>query len=280
MSKCLPQIVAESFGKPIEVGDKTSEIAGPNCFNLAIYSAGLAPALVHSTDEELGGLIRPPFCEAVSGGKPSAGDIGVMSKEGEAIHAFTYISPQLAWTKNGANAASVNQFDSFKRMTAVYEYPFGGECSERKGQKRTAEGCQSCFAPVTTTYYRCRPIEDVLRSSHGELSSSLLSMNDEVRRLSCSVSTLFFNKGALSIEAATSLNQAVFALAKFYANEVKSEPIALPPSSKRDVLLSMLRVHLLSLEYNLESLRDQAGDKSSTNLQSQVGLLLGRWKVK
>ena len=76
---------------------------GPNCFNTALVSSGLVPVFRHSTAQEINFWITSPLCRAVKSGEPRMpGDLIYIHGKGTgAIHAMTYISPTLVFSKNG-----------------------------------------------------------------------------------------------------------------------------------------------------------------------------------
>ena len=129
---CVPAFVRQLHGL-------TSEAPGPNCWNMALVTAGLLPSLRESSSEEWRHTLDSPLCrELGSNEKVEAGDLGSIETRardsvGE-VHGFTYLTETLVFDKRGIALRAPYLLESVESM--LKSYPLGKfehECRDACG---------------------------------------------------------------------------------------------------------------------------------------------------
>ena len=125
---CLPEHVQKYQGL-------SSEVGGPNCWNLALVMGKVVPFMRQSSDEEWDFFLRSPLCrELQPGEKKQPGDFGsleVRTPEGRTRHehGFVYVSDSMVYAKNGVLTKDAYSLQSAEENAK--RYPAGvlsGEC--------------------------------------------------------------------------------------------------------------------------------------------------------
>jgi len=134
--------VSEAYELPArarEILDSRTALPGPNCWNSALYGAGLVNGLRHVTGDEFTAWISSPLCREVPEAEAAGGDIVAFRRStiegklvdgpyGSEIHAFLLVSPNEAFTKNGAVATYEFRLQDLVSLREQYEKANRSEC--------------------------------------------------------------------------------------------------------------------------------------------------------
>jgi hypothetical protein len=233
VTECAPKVALQVYGQ-------RPNSDGPNCYNLALLTAGLTPYVNHASDDEIEFLLGPPFCERVRGGNPSPGDIVFIRHQGRPDHAYIHISGETAWAK-----------DSFSRMDPAFLVP----------QSYTRRGRMD----LPTEYFSCRPLEAVLDGK--DLETGLREALSSANQVDARFSEYAVRGRPLDQAALGSLSSTLIVLGKYYSKEVASQAVQKPPVSHRDLALGLLAVKLLRLGMLV-------GHLEGSSLEEDLGKLL------
>lgn len=147
-SACAPALVRETHGQ-------NPQHDGPNCWNLALRSAGFLPGARYVSGDELAFVLKSPLCRPLQNGEARRpGDLVRIARGSLPVdlHAYLYVNEELVFSKNGAdNQASALLQDP---ETVFTTYKVSPEC---RGNTRNA----NCV--VATSYYRCGGLDTLLK---------------------------------------------------------------------------------------------------------------------
>ncbi len=168
VTACVPESVRE-------LHDTFPAHSGPNCFNLALYTAGLNGGLRFASEEEMTLYMSSPFCHKLgTSEKPQPGDIGAIRTHPVngmyEIHGFVYITEDLVYSKNTIDKGTSY---SLQPTEDVYRYYPVGPARKCKGAYPYF--LEDCAHKVD--YFRCGSLDDYWKSQP-ELASISRPMLD------------------------------------------------------------------------------------------------------
>ena len=162
---------------------------GPNCFNSVLVSARLVPSFRYSTADELNFWMRSPLCTEVAKNSPlEPGDILVTSNQAaHPLHAFVYISDELAFSKNGMTQKSPFGVWGLESVFVSYEnFLKAGRLCRRKNVNGSDAKCE---LPINA--YRCISFRDYVAKNalklDPEAKSTMLELDQTERCLADAV---------------------------------------------------------------------------------------------
>lgn len=117
-----------------------SKFSGPNCFNTALNDQRILSHRRVATVAEVLLWINSPLCKEIEPGRPiSPGDLYVIYHDAELpLHAFTYISEDLVFSKGGPGKTIPYIITSLESMFTNYHIP--KDCYHVKGEGKE-QGC-------------------------------------------------------------------------------------------------------------------------------------------
>lgn len=252
-------------GLKIVVGKNDDELTGPNCFNFALFNIGFSKGLTYSSVDEIKEVLSLPACRQLRTSEPTLiGDVGILSKDDEWLHAFSYLDPETVFTKNGMVESTSYRKMSFEKMLGIYSNLYQAECRECMGVQagdRLYKECRYCLAPVKPQRFRCRQFHELAAQTFSPIISSLLVQAGELEVRS---EQLYFKKHELSLESALDLNLKILRLAKRFR-------LAAANTRADDASwLTIIRHKIEALQLSTEDLRRLAGDPDPHGLQTEV----------
>lgn len=171
---------------------------GPNCFNAALVSSNILPALGHATPEEMKFWMDSELCHAKNpGDKKEPGDI-IRIRDAKnynsEIHGFTYLTDKLAFSKNGEGlyVASRDKLLSYPYLLLPPDEVFNHkgfftkkECQDVTPKQAKEKGCHffaQTYSCISLDEYREEnPIKDQeVKSSWEQLTKLDCQMSREV----------------------------------------------------------------------------------------------------
>ncbi len=229
VTSCLPQIVSELHGT-------TSEWDGPNCFNIAMVTSGFMKHKIHEGGDTFQHYVNSPLCRTLEVDEsPLPGDIGVVATQSDRFgldfsHGFTWISPQMVFSKNGLATKHHYRVQSFEEM-------YQNEVELLNCRDSMDLACEE----LKVVSYRCKSFEDYLSNSSGISDKLRISLSHIEKAESC-FEQAYFTEGPGPSESFASSIRSYLEPLKFYLNEQN-------PKSPEDVfLLGMLKLRLKALE--------------------------------
>ncbi len=168
--------------------------AGPNCFNTALRMTGLLPSPRFTSEEELDNWLKSPLCHEVGENEtPLAGDIiDVRDEKNKNYHAFTYLSPDLVYTKNGKSASVIGDPFIFTSATSVFsKYDVPKKCRRVASTKLEESGCKG---RIHASYFRCMTLDEYAKDfkkkhPHAKESAELVKQFKNFNAVECRVSS-------------------------------------------------------------------------------------------
>lgn len=237
VTACFPEAIRENFMH-------TSKLDSPNCFGAALYMAGLAPTLNEANDEEIAFMLLSPLCREVNSYDRMPGDLAMIEKETELLHAYTFISTEYSLTKNGNNKASNYEFLSEKEIHDTYNDFYSGECESCRG-KETTPGCRYCMTPINVRYFRCKTIDEYLREAPQiDVKRSYSDLIKQSQLNDCRMQKLLFGTIPSNNASLNLIEDSVLALAQYWNDENQKEKVNLSSNAPRDVVLTRMRLQL------------------------------------
>lgn len=162
---CFPIFVKADLNQALKKVGTYSKTTGPNCWNYALYSAGLVNSLRNVEENEFTFFIKSRLCHKLQDQdaiKP--GQIGAIQdiENNKVIqnHAFVFLGPEAVLTKNGPYVAAAYQVMSLKNLLQIPSYQLH--------PKRLLER------------YECEDIESFIKNYPG-LNIHLLQIYDLVK---------------------------------------------------------------------------------------------------
>lgn len=120
ITPCVPGLVSRYQGV-------YPRAVGPNCWNLALVNSGILPGLRYTTEQEMSFYLHSPMCRKLQDQERRAGDIASIAKKSESqhqeIHAFIYISDDIAYSKNGSAGDDPFGLQPMKDILSLYGAP-------------------------------------------------------------------------------------------------------------------------------------------------------------
>lgn len=170
---------------------------GPNCFNTALRMSGLLQHPRYSSSEEFGEYLKSPLCREIpADAAPAPGDIiAIRDAQGRDTHAFTYLTKDLVYTKNGySNRGVIGDAGpfSFSSPEEVFdEYDVPKSCERVHTNDYVAKGCGRKHRAF---YYRCLSLTEYDRAyakkhPFEKVRSSVSRPLKEMDRLECQISS-------------------------------------------------------------------------------------------
>lgn len=181
ISKVASDILSEYEGV-------TSDFDGPNCWNASLVASKILPYPRYSTAEEMYFWLNSPLCHEVSRkSEMEPGDvIAIRDENNEEYHAFIYISPDLAFSKNGNFHREPYGLTPTKMVYQFYDV--FDEC-ERTLTNQTVQG-EYCLK--SAQIFRCQSWEDFWREEN--LSNQQVQAADKISNIECIISKGVFDR--------------------------------------------------------------------------------------
>lgn len=132
---------------------KTFAYAGPNCFGVALYAAGINP-IIRAVDVSEFKAVLKHQCSKVKTPKP--GDIGVYSvKDFDIIHAFYNYDEDTVLEKTGVDYIGKTPIHIRDKEHSYHTFGYSKECLRYGGK-----GNPQCYNPLD--YYQCEDLDAVI----------------------------------------------------------------------------------------------------------------------
>lgn len=194
-----------------ELLGKFAVLGGPNCWNSALYSAGLVSGVRHVDYEEFSAWLDSPQCAEVSAESATGGEIVALRRaraDGRLvnfpytaeIHGYFLLAPGSGFTKNGTSAAEGYQIQDTASLHAKYESVNKKDCRML--------GLPKELCGMKAQYFRCFP------SSAKSLPANLIAIEQKVKAFEAELHRLYTGESAVaSLESEKArIKQAVDAL--------------------------------------------------------------------
>ncbi len=252
ITECVPDHVQKYQGK-------NSYFPGPNCWNLALVMNGILPALRFTSQKEAAFYFHSPLCHQLAKKDvKQAGDIGaIRSKDDkgelEEVHAFVYVSDQLAYSKNGAWRVASYELMSLKDLLNFYDVPPEEECSNLQQKNKACD--------TSLTYFRCTPMPQFMKSLE-DIPLFILNFIKEIEVFEKALQDRTLNGYILPEDRIAIFIQSVNDFILSLENDIKLKKV--DPSENKKLLLQ-------SIEYRISSIKDQLGYTKDRKWESQLG---------
>lgn len=100
---------------------KDNACPGANCFNAVLVAQKILPYTSYTSAEEIEFWLKSPLCKKrLSSFAKMPGDI-VLIKNTKPVHAFTYISDEITYTKNGQFRTMKPNFKPLRNVMCSYD---------------------------------------------------------------------------------------------------------------------------------------------------------------
>lgn len=164
-----------------------SSLHGPNCWNSALYSAGLVSGIRHVDFSEFTAWLDSPLCEEVEEKAAVAGDIVALRRaRGDGrlvdfpytaeIHGYLLVAPGLAFTKNGTGKGDGYQVQDIPSLRLNYETVNKQDCR--------VLGLPKELCRLKAQYFRCSPAPSLALSAPLKaVEAGLAELEEELHRL-------------------------------------------------------------------------------------------------
>lgn len=172
---------------------------GPNCWNTTLVASGILPFQRFSIPEEITFWTHSSFCRELTLLEPlEVGDVIAIREKNESpledpfeIHAFIYITEELAFSKNGPETLSPISFQNPQEVFSFYGVT-NKACQRVSGSSGACEN----FANV----YRCESFQEHLSHHPAPTSAAYQEIESKLLEIESSVSdmTLHFRKKNIS----------------------------------------------------------------------------------
>lgn len=195
---------------------------GPNCWNNALVTGNILPSHRYTSQEEINFWLNSPLCrEREVGEAPRPGDIIAIrqnqfskkEKPSQEYHGFTYISPELSYSKNGYIKSQPYAIQKLENVFKVYGIN-SRRCYHVKGKPHIIFG--GC--PKYGNYFRCLSLEEYLEKNPGT-SLEVTKKMEELDMLQCQITRSVF-ENPLSQTAKENIKDAIFALDGYINNKL------------------------------------------------------------
>lgn len=166
---------------------KFAALNGPNCWNSALYGAGLVSGIRHVDYEEFTAWLESPLCREISEKEASSGEIVAlrrMRSDGRLmafpytaeIHGYLLLAPGLAFTKNGTMKGDGFEIQDTASLHAKYE------TANRRDCRMLGLPKELCL--MKAQYFRCAPDSTVSPPAHLKaIEAKVESLEAELHRL-------------------------------------------------------------------------------------------------
>lgn len=166
---------------------KFAAFHGPNCWNSALYGAGVVSGIRHVDYDEFTAWLASPFCKAVEEKSSAAGDIVALRRVSASgrlvdfpfsyeIHGYLLVAPGMAFTKNGATQRDGYQVMSADTLHVNYEAVNKRDCR--------ILGLPKEFCRMKVQYFRCSPVQALgLPAPLIVIEAAILELEAELHRL-------------------------------------------------------------------------------------------------
>ena len=168
------------------------EFDGPNCWNRALVFAKILPSLTYTTPAEMTFWMTSPLCrERLLDEELQPGDIiAVRDFDIGEVHGFTYLTDDLAYSKNGFRKKDgAYEYDS---LDAVFSnYQVSQKCRRVLG--RPVKG-EECYYRIYANYFHCQSLEEYFISLNVQISSENMAIYQRLLEIDAEVFSYIFNK--------------------------------------------------------------------------------------
>jgi hypothetical protein len=261
ITQCVPNHILKYQGV-------LPDVCGPNCWNLALVMNDLLPGLRYTTPEEISSVMDSPMCRKLNmNEKRFPGDIGLIrqyqnSKRRE-IHAFVYISENLAYSKNGWQLINPYQLQSLEHVEKFYQLPDDEYC--KKNRMISNYECSKF-----TEYYRCISHKKYLEDNKDKISPELFNFYENLDKVECNISGLLFEFDLASQEYLKLTIDIYLGLSKYLFDQLKS--IDQLNQNDRE-LIKLLRPRLTALKSSIKDLMNKTPFYQYEYKEIRYGLL-------
>jgi hypothetical protein len=170
-----------------ELVGKYASFSGPNCWDSALYSAGLVTGIRHVDFSEFTAWLESPLCEEVGEKSAAAGDIVALRRArsdgrlvefpySAEIHGYLLLAPGMAFTKNGTSSGDGYQVQDTASLHANYEAVNRKDCR--------ILGLPKELCGLKAQYFRCSPVSSLANSEPLKaIETRLVELESELHRL-------------------------------------------------------------------------------------------------
>lgn len=249
-TKCLPEHVQKYQGV-------NPEVAGPNCWNLALVMSKILPNHRYTNEKEFLYYMRPPLCRALKNGEErKPGDVGAMwdANSGnfkDQTHGFVYINQNVVYSKNGLLPMNAYSVQSLTRMSEI----FGVETESKCFSNQRNDNCE-----IGTSFFRCQSMNEYLAKSKN-IPTELKEAFHESEKFDDCFEKFEMSGAPLTNEATQNIRQTGAALAQ-YLQEQRDKSPQPKANSEEEFMLGALQVRLGSLYDQLDNLGDYPNEKN------------------
>ena len=234
ITSCVPAHVQRYQGNRIE--------AGPNCWNLALVLRGILPNIRMASPEEMTFYMNPPLCRALRDGEGKRpGDVVAIRKFSDAdlveVHGFIYISPEIAYSKNGMEAEVPYSLQSLESVYQAYNVPNTAQC--RANQANLSANCEA-----ETSVYRCSSMGNYL-NQHPNIPEELTTALRDFGIFDRCLEALYVDGTSISRTAQNNLEDSTRALTFYLQQNHQSA------SEEQTFILGSLQLRLAAIVENL-----------------------------
>jgi len=241
-TKCLPEHVQKYQGV-------NPEVAGPNCWNLALVMSKILPNHRYTNEKEFIYYMRPPLCRALKNGEERRpGDVGAMWDKSsgnykDQTHGFVYINENIVYSKNGLLPMNAYSVQSLAGMSEI----FGVSTKSKCFSNQLNESCD-----LGTNFYRCESMNEYLNKSK-KIPAELKEAFRESEKFDNCLEKYLLSETPLTNQANQNIRQTATALTKYLEEQRNKSPQA-KPNSEEEFMLGALQVRLGSLHDQLNNL--------------------------
>ena len=235
-TRCLPPEV-------IALDGTSPEIAGPNCWNLAMVMSGVLPSLRHSTAEEMAFFMKSPLCRPLGAGeKPQPGDIGALRANGKEVHGFMWISDTLVFSKNGDAVDQKYFLQSKAFMADGYQILQNAECAKTKDP----EDCNMIVDSL-----RCQSLKSYVNDPKNATPKQISEALDQLEAADACLTPMQFNPKAFTKTQSKNLIQNIQVLAAMVESPEFKKTLQAMKNPDRDFISGSLIVRLNAMYHQV-----------------------------
>lgn len=235
---CLPE-------EAIEYHNAYTKYDGPNCWNLALVTAGVLPALRYSTSDEMSFFMNSPLCRELSQHeKKQPGDIGAFRTDQKKteFHGFMWISDSLVYSKNGYTKSSPYAVQSFKKMEEGYNRVRKWICYEN-----STKNCD-----LELVNFRCEGMESYLKKFSETFPKGITKAFQDLGVIETCIEAVHGIARSVSTTAMSSLTDSIKVLATYLESEQFKKSLENTPLTERNFVEGALKVRLNSIYEQLD----------------------------
>ena len=165
---------------------------GPNCWNRALVFAKILPSLTYTTPEEMTFWMGSALCrERLPEEEAQPGDIIVVRDFGyySEVHGFTYLTDDMAFSKNGYKKYSAYEYQSLSSVFDVYRV--SDSCRRVFGRPEQGD---ECFGQTYANYFNCMSLEEYFSTLNVGISDENYAIYQRLLTIDREVFSYLFNE--------------------------------------------------------------------------------------